>query len=145
MRNILPFILPLLVAVSCITQEKCLERFPPTHLETIIETHDTTLITRDTILYDTLSYVHMDTIRYANKIYLRPRLLSNKDIKVQWLNDSIARISARCKGDTVTLPAIVKTKTVIKSVPTYTNKIPLTYWVIISLLALLCLILLILK
>lgn len=137
-------VLLLLLFTGCVTQEKCLRRFPFTPLSITTEVHDTTIFTRDSILVDTLSYIHMDTVIRDNKILLRPKLIGSNGIKILWLNDSIARITAHCKGDTIKLPAITKTKIITQMQEKVVNKIPLIYWVALA-LSVLILIILILR
>jgi len=131
----------LLLFTSCITQERCLEKFPPQSLTKLIELHDTTIMTRDSILVDTLAFTKYDTVLIKNRLFLRPKLYHNKDISTSWVNDSIMVIKAHCRGDTVKIKGVNTTQTITNVVEKEIEKVPLKIWIIIGLLVLVILIL----
>lgn len=131
----------LLLFTSCVTQERCLEKFPPQPLTKLIELHDTTIMTRDSILVDTLALTKYDTVLIKNRLFIRPKLFHNKDISTNWINDSLMVIKAHCRGDTIRLKGIHTTQTITNVVEKVVDKVPFKIWIIIGLLVLVILIL----
>jgi len=130
-------ILLTVLASSCITQEKCLERYPSTPLRETIEYHDTLVVTQEKVMVDTLLLRQVDTMisNRIVKVYRIPSYVKDgSGVSMKYLNDSTVILTAKCKGDTIKMKGKDVIRTITQVQEKTVMKIPFYYWILLSLL-----------
>ena len=130
-RNLIPILLILMMAAnSCITEQKCQERYPATFKTEIVK-YDTTIVTHSTHFDTVFNWTGTDTI------YLKDQK-TQIQVKVIRVRDSIY-IHSECPPDSVIVEKVRTETTIERAKNLFGSDLKQYMWIVVLIIIMLIL------